>query len=219
MRKCFSFIKNEYKPTIESLHSLGQPRVAKFLDRGCETLPSRPSIAAARRRRRAAHRCAASRGVLKSSARSRFSPRSARGKLLEVAVLRDEARGGFRADARDAWITVGRVADEREIVGDERRARPRTSPVRARRRESRRFGDRPGRRDRRRRTARDPCPASRCTPSRPAVSSAARCAADARASSASSSTIGHVVTPIATSDSSSGWNCAHNAGSMPSPVL
>src|SRR5678816_4163824 len=36
---------------------------------------------------------------------------------------------------------------------------------------------------------------------------------------ASSSTIGQTATPIAASASSSGWNCAKSAGSMPSPVL
>ena len=44
-------------------------------------------------------------------------------------------------------------------------------------------------------------------------------AAEASASSASSSIIGHTATPMAMSASSSGWNCARSAGSMPSLVL
>ena len=44
-------------------------------------------------------------------------------------------------------------------------------------------------------------------------------AAEAIPSSASSSTMGHTATPIAASATSSGWNCASSAGSMPSEVL
>ena len=44
-------------------------------------------------------------------------------------------------------------------------------------------------------------------------------AAEASASSASSSTMGHTVTPMATSASSSEWNWASSACSMPAPVL
>ena len=51
------------------------------------------------------------------------------------------------------------------------------------------------------------------------ASPAASRAAEASASSASNSTIAHTATPIAASASSSGWNCAHSAGSIPSPVL
>ena len=51
------------------------------------------------------------------------------------------------------------------------------------------------------------------------ASAAARRAAEASASSASSSTIGQTATPMAASASSSGWNCARSAGSMPSEVL
>src|SRR5688572_14760097 len=51
-------------------------------------------------------------------------PEKACGKLLDVAMLTDEARRGFAADAGDAWIAVGRIADQREVVGDERRRDP-----------------------------------------------------------------------------------------------
>jgi hypothetical protein len=51
------------------------------------------------------------------------------------------------------------------------------------------------------------------------ASCAARCTADAIASSASSSTIGQTATPIADSACSSGSNCAFSAGSTPAPVL
>ena len=47
----------------------------------------------------------------------------------------------------------------------------------------------------------------------------ARCAAEASPSSASRSVMGQIATPRAASASSRGWNCAHRAGSMPSPVL
>ena len=50
-------------------------------------------------------------------------------------------------------------------------------------------------------------------------SAAAMRAAAASASSASSSTIGHTATPMASSASSRGWNCASSAGSMPALVL
>ena len=52
-----------------------------------------------------------------------------------------------------------------------------------------------------------------------AASSDARLAAEARASSASSSVMGHTATPMDASASSSGWNCARSARSTPSPVL
>ncbi len=52
-----------------------------------------------------------------------------------------------------------------------------------------------------------------------AALAAAASAADASASSASSSTMGQTRTPMASSASSSGWNCASRTGSTPSPVL
>ena len=58
---------------------------------------------------------------LKSSARSRRSPSTSGGKSSIAAVLVHEPRGGDAADPGDARIAVGRVADEGEQVGDQRR--------------------------------------------------------------------------------------------------
>ena len=138
---------------------------------------------------------------------------------LDRAVAVEHARRGDRPDARDAGIAVGRIADERKVVGDERR---RDAELRAHARvvvDLLRAASRPARRDRRARIGRGPCRRSRSRPCRTAGSAAAMRAAEARASSASSSIIGHTATPIASSASSSGWNCAHKARSIPSPVL
>ena len=86
--------------------------------------------------------------------------------VLDAAVLVHEPGGGDTADAGDARVAVGRVADEGEQVGDQRRvdaellahARPRCG--------SRSRGGRPARHGRRRRTGRGPCRASRCRPAR-----------------------------------------------------
>ena len=139
--------------------------------------------------------------------------------VLEAAVAVHEPRRGDLADAGDAGVAVRGVAHEREQVGDPRRidaellahARRRCAPCCS--------GGRPGPRGRRdalreilvRRPDADLLdrhrPRRRC------------CAAAASASSASSSTIGHTETPISTSASSSGSNCARSAGSTPAPVL
>ena len=39
-------------------------------------------------------------------------------KLLEMAVLADQPRGGLRSDARDAGIAVGRITHQRQVIGD-----------------------------------------------------------------------------------------------------
>ena len=80
----------------------------------------------------------------------------------------------------DARIAVGRVADEREEVGNQRRARRRTSRARRRHRGSSCRCGRPARRGRRGRTAPDPCRASRCRPS-PRARRRRRCAPRRRA--------------------------------------
>src|SRR6266516_2409076 len=51
------------------------------------------------------------------------------------------------------------------------------------------------------------------------ASAEAMWAAEASASSASSSIMGHTATPMAARAASSGWNCASSPGSMPAPVL
>src|SRR5690606_39350850 len=40
-------------------------------------------------------------------------------KVLERAVPADEAGSALGADARDAGVAVGRIADQREVVGNE----------------------------------------------------------------------------------------------------
>ena len=102
---------------------------------------------------------------LKSNACSRRSPRISGGKSSERAVAVDQTRRADRADAGDARIAVGGVADQREPVGDELRVDaellahaggvadrlPRRSTCTTRSP---------------RRTAPGPCRASRCRPSR-----------------------------------------------------
>ena len=100
--------------------------------------------------------------VLNSSASSRLSPSTSAGKSSIAPCRLMQTRRADGADARDARIAVGRVADEREIVGDAMPARRRTFRARRRRRESSCRAGRPARRGRRARTARDPCRASRC---------------------------------------------------------
>ena len=84
--------------------------------------------------------------------------------VLERPVLVDEPRRRDLADAGDARIAVGRVADEGEQVGDATPAPRRTSRARRRRCARCCCAGRPAPRDRRSRTARGPCPASRCGP-------------------------------------------------------
>ena len=134
---------------------------------------------------------------LNSSARSRRVAEHRRRKVFDRAVPVQEPRRRDRADARNARIAVRRVADEREEVGDQRRAPRRTSRARRPHRGSSCPCGRSAPRGRRARTARGPCRASRCRPSRTRSSSAAMRAAEASASSASSSTIGQTATPIA----------------------
>ncbi len=61
---------------------------------------------------------------LKSSARSRLAPEHLGREGLDRAVLVHEPGGRDLADPGDARIAVGRVADEREQVGDQRRIDP-----------------------------------------------------------------------------------------------
>ena len=43
------------------------------------------------------------------------------GKLLDLSVAIDHARGGLRSETRDAGIAVAGIGHERDVVGDERR--------------------------------------------------------------------------------------------------
>ena len=136
-----------------------------------------------------------------------------RREVLDGAVLVDQARGAHFADAVDAGIAVCVVADEREEVGDARDRR-RTFRVLRRRSRSGSCAGASGRRDRPPRTARGPCPASRCRLS-------ARAHPAPRGARRARRVIGFKLdhrpdaTPIAASASSSGWNCARSAGSIP----
>ena len=112
-------------------------------------------------------------------------------------------------------ISVRGVADEREVIGNQRGidAELLADPVGVA--DLVALAGPPARRGLRARTARGPCRASRCRPSRRLRPRDAMRAAEASASSASSSTMGQTATPMAASASSSGWNCASSARSTP----
>ena len=140
-------------------------------------------------------------------------------KVFDRTVAIEQARGADGPDTRNARDSrPPRRRRERGSRGSAR-ARRRISCARHRRPES------PWRRGAlaRRGRSRTHCARSLSTVQMQTLStrssSEAIRAADASASSASSSTIGQTATPIAASASSSGWNCANSAGSMPSPVL
>src|SRR5205823_11203266 len=138
--------------------------------------------------------------------------------VLDDAVLVQEPCCRDRAYPRNAGIPVGRVAHEREEVGDQAGSTPNLSRTAAALRILCAL----------RSTCTTRSPRTHCARSLSGVQMQTCCtrssweaiqAAEASASSASSSIMGHTTTPRTVSASSRGWNWASRAGSTPSPVL